>query len=119
MSFINPAQRDVIDNILTHGGLASRAPPPETRGPPAPPIRELTYVRDLELIDLQFVPDPGHPEPVWSPDCPPQPAADVPRRLGRARSVRGGFAESAPRQPPTSRRRPWPAGNDRGRPRRD
>ncbi|MHC4350955.1 MAG: hypothetical protein ACYS15_20845, partial [Planctomycetota bacterium] len=36
VSFINPDQRDVIDNILTHGGLASRAPPPEARGPPAP-----------------------------------------------------------------------------------
>jgi hypothetical protein len=36
VSFINLAQRDVINNILTHCGLASRAPPPEARGPPAP-----------------------------------------------------------------------------------
>ena len=64
VSFINPWQRDVIDRILTHCGLSSRAPPSDARGPPvAPPIRELTYVSDLE-----FVHDPGPAEPVWSAD---------------------------------------------------
>ncbi|MHC4828494.1 MAG: hypothetical protein ACYTEY_18235 [Planctomycetota bacterium] len=33
------------------------------RTPPAPPIRQLTYVSDL-----QFVPEPEPAEPVWSPD---------------------------------------------------
>jgi hypothetical protein len=60
VSFINPWQRDVIDRILTHCGLSFRAPPSEAR---APPIRELTYVSDLE-----FVPDPGADEIVWSAD---------------------------------------------------
>ncbi len=63
VSFINPGQRDVIDKILTHCGLSSRAPPSEARAPPAPSIRQLTYVSDLE-----FVPEPEPAEPVWSPD---------------------------------------------------
>jgi hypothetical protein len=63
VSFINPWQRDVIDKILTHCGLASRAPPSDTRAPPAPPVRELTYGSDLE-----FVGDPEPAEPVWSAD---------------------------------------------------
>ncbi len=64
VSFINPSQRDVIDKILAHCGLSSRAPPSDARAPPvAPPIRELTYVSDLE-----FVGDPGPGEPVWSAD---------------------------------------------------
>jgi hypothetical protein len=60
VSFINPGQRDVIDRVLTHCGLSTRAPPSEARAPPAPSIRTLTYVSDLE-----FVPDPGSAEPVW------------------------------------------------------
>ncbi|MHC4140798.1 MAG: hypothetical protein ACYSUF_02600 [Planctomycetota bacterium] len=53
-----------MDKILTHCGLASRAPPADVRAPPvAPPIRALTYITDLE-----FVPDPGLAEPVWSAD---------------------------------------------------
>ena len=63
VSFINPWQRDVIEKILDHCGLSSRAPPADARAPPAPPIRELTYVSDLE-----FVQDPGPVEPVWSAD---------------------------------------------------
>jgi len=63
VSFINPGQRNVIDRILAHCGLSSRAPPSEARAPPAPSIRTLTYVSDLE-----FVPDPGAAEPVWSAD---------------------------------------------------
>ncbi len=64
VSFINPGQRDVIDKILTHCGLASRAPPADARAPTVtPPIRELMYVSDLE-----FVHDPGPAEPVWSAD---------------------------------------------------
>jgi hypothetical protein len=31
VSFINPAQRDVIDRILDHCGPASRAPPAAAR----------------------------------------------------------------------------------------
>lgn len=34
VSFINPWQRDVIDRILEHCGLSSRAPPVESRAPP-------------------------------------------------------------------------------------
>ncbi|MHC4099488.1 MAG: hypothetical protein ACYTFF_04550 [Planctomycetota bacterium] len=49
--------------ILTHCGLASRAPPPDARAPPTVPIRQLTYVSDL-----RFVQDPGPAEPVWSAD---------------------------------------------------
>jgi hypothetical protein len=30
-------------------------------------IAELTYVRDLELVDLESVPESRPPEPVWSP----------------------------------------------------
>ncbi len=55
-------QPDVIDAILTHCGLPqepTRAPPQ----PPAPAIRELQYVSDLE-----FVQDPGPAELVWLPD---------------------------------------------------
>jgi hypothetical protein len=65
VSFINPAQRDVIDKILDHCGLSSRAPPADVRAPPAPApaIRTLTYVRDLE-----FAQAPGPGEPVWSAD---------------------------------------------------
>jgi hypothetical protein len=63
VSFINPAQQDVIDRILEHCGLSSRAPPAEARAPPAPPIRQLTYVSDL-----QFVPEPEPAEPIWSAD---------------------------------------------------
>ena len=63
ISFINPWQRNVIEKILEHCGLSSRGPPCESRAPPAPPIRELTYVNDLE-----FVGDPGPDEPVWSAD---------------------------------------------------
>ncbi|MHC4769816.1 MAG: hypothetical protein ACYTEI_14055 [Planctomycetota bacterium] len=63
VSFINPGQRDVMDKILTHRALASRAPPSDVQAPPTPPIRQLTYVSDLE-----FVGDPGPAEPVWSAD---------------------------------------------------
>jgi hypothetical protein len=64
ISFIGPTQRDVIDKILTHCGLSTRAPPVGVQRPPAaPPIRELTYVSDLE-----FVGDPGPAEPLWSAD---------------------------------------------------
>jgi hypothetical protein len=63
VSFINPGQRDVIEKILDHCGLSSRAPPADARAPPAPPIGALTYVSDLE-----FVQDPGPVEPVWSAD---------------------------------------------------
>ena len=63
ISFINPWQRDVIENILEHCGLSSRAPPCESRAPPAPPVRELTYVSDLESVG-----DPGPDEHVWSAD---------------------------------------------------
>jgi hypothetical protein len=63
VSFINPWQRDVIDRILDHRGLSSRAPPSSARAPAPPPVRALTYVSDLE-----FVKDPGTPEPVWSTD---------------------------------------------------
>jgi hypothetical protein len=34
VSFINPRQRDVVDKILTHCGLSSRAPPSEAPAPP-------------------------------------------------------------------------------------
>ncbi|MHC4616094.1 MAG: hypothetical protein ACYTAU_21320 [Planctomycetota bacterium] len=63
VSFINPAQRDVIDRILTHGGRASRASPAEARAPPppAPSRRTLTYVRDPDVVQ-----DPGPAEPVWA-----------------------------------------------------
>ncbi|MHC4083537.1 MAG: IS91 family transposase [Planctomycetota bacterium] len=63
VSFISPAQRDVIDRILDHGGRASRNPPAAARAPPAPApaIRTLTYVSDVE-----FVQDPGPAEPVWA-----------------------------------------------------
>ena len=64
VSFIQPTQRHVIDKILTHCGLSSRAPPSDARAPPvAPAIRQLTYVSDLE-----FVGNPGPAEPVWSAD---------------------------------------------------
>jgi hypothetical protein len=63
VSFINPGQWDVIDKILTHCGLSSRAPPSEARAPPAPSIRRLTYASDLE-----FVPEHVPAEPVWSAD---------------------------------------------------
>ncbi len=64
ISFIQPTQRHVIEKILTHCGLSTRAPSSDARAPPAaPPIRELTYVSDLE-----FVPEPGPAEPVWSAD---------------------------------------------------
>jgi hypothetical protein len=66
LSFINPAQRDVIDRILTHGGLSSRAPPAPAPAPPrstAPAFRELPYVSDPAFVD-----DAAPPEPVWSPD---------------------------------------------------
>jgi hypothetical protein len=64
VSFIGPTQRNVIEKILTRCGLSSRAPPSDARAPPAaPPIRELTYVSDLE-----FVGDPGPAQPVWSAD---------------------------------------------------
>jgi hypothetical protein len=39
VSFINPGQRDVMDKILTHCGLSSRAPPSEARAPPATQTR--------------------------------------------------------------------------------
>ncbi|MHC5008279.1 MAG: hypothetical protein ACYTGF_13075 [Planctomycetota bacterium] len=63
ISLINPWQRDVIDRILTHGGLSSGAPPSDARVPPVAPIRQLTCVRDLEFAD-----DPARAEPVWSAD---------------------------------------------------
>ncbi len=62
VSFIEATQPDVIDRILTHCGLPEEPPraPPQ---PPAPVIRELQYVSDL-----QFDQDPGPAEPVWSAD---------------------------------------------------
>jgi hypothetical protein len=63
VSFISPAQRDVIDRILDHGGLASRNPPADARAPPAPApsTRTLTYVSDPDVVQ-----DPGPAEPVWA-----------------------------------------------------
>ena len=63
VSFINPVPRDVIERILDHCGLASRAPPVEAQGPPAPApsIRTLTCVSDPDVVQ-----DPGPAEPVWA-----------------------------------------------------
>jgi hypothetical protein len=66
VSFINPPQRDVIDRILTHGGLSSRAPPAPACAPPqgtSPAFPELQYVSDPAFVD-----DAAPPEPVWSAD---------------------------------------------------
>jgi len=60
VSFINPWQRDVIEKILTHGGLSARAPP-RADNTHAEPWRELRYENDLE-----FVQDAGPAELVWS-----------------------------------------------------
>ncbi len=60
VSLINPWQRDVIDKILAHCGLSSRAPPPPD-DPHAEPLQELRYKSDEE-----FVQDPGPAELVWS-----------------------------------------------------
>jgi hypothetical protein len=54
VSFIIAAQRDVIDRILDHGGLASLAPPAISAS------RTLTHVSDAELGQ-----DPGPAEPDW------------------------------------------------------
>jgi hypothetical protein len=67
VSFINPGQRDVIDRILTHCGLAeqpSRAPPPQDRAAPREPDPgQLRYVRDLEFVD-----EPAPAEGAWTAD---------------------------------------------------
>jgi hypothetical protein len=58
VSFIQPTQRHVIDQILTHCGLAdqpSRAPPPE------PDPARLRYVSNPEFAD-----QPAPAEPVWT-----------------------------------------------------
>ncbi len=68
VSFINPGQRDVIDAILTHCGLAEpscRAPPPSTSpltSASSVEPHEVTYVSDLEFADAP------PPEPVWAAD---------------------------------------------------
>jgi hypothetical protein len=49
--------------VFILGVLKSSASSTHARTPPAPPIRQLTYVSDL-----QFVPEPEPAEPVWSPD---------------------------------------------------
>ena len=51
----------IVDKILDHGGLSSRAPPAAARPPPVAPRRERTYASDLEFAD-----DPGPVEPVES-----------------------------------------------------
>jgi hypothetical protein len=63
VSIINPGQRDVIDRILTHCSLSSRAPPAEARGPPEPSIPKLTYVSDAR----GFAAPLHHPEPRSKP----------------------------------------------------
>ncbi len=62
VSFINPTQRDVIEKILRHCGLwpqPVRAPPraPEVY---AEPLRQLSYVSDLESVDA------APAERIWS-----------------------------------------------------
>ncbi len=64
VSFINLWQRDVIDKILAHCGLSSRAPPPPD-DPHAEPLQELRYKSDEE-----FVQDPGPAEPAWNSSRP-------------------------------------------------
>jgi hypothetical protein len=59
--FMNAWRRDVIDRILDHGGLLSRASPADARAAPAPSIRTLTDVGDPDVVQ-----DPGPAEPVWS-----------------------------------------------------
>ena len=65
LSFIQPAQRDVIEKILKHCGLwvqSSRGPPPDDQAAPrGPDPGELRYVNDLEFVD-----EPGPAEPVWT-----------------------------------------------------
>jgi hypothetical protein len=60
VSFVSPAQRHVIEKILSHCGLAdqpSRAPPPE------PDPDRLRHVSDLQSVD-----EPAPAEPVWTAD---------------------------------------------------
>ncbi len=65
LSFIQPTQADVIQNILKHCGLwqqPSRAPPPDDRAAPREPDPgQLRYVSDLEFVD-----EPATPEPAWT-----------------------------------------------------
>ena len=65
LSFIRPAQRDVIERVLRHCGLwdeSPRAPPHDERAaPPKPGPGELRY-----LTDLEFVSEPAPAEPVWT-----------------------------------------------------
>ena len=67
LSFIHPAQADVIEKILTHCGLweqSSRAPPLDDRAaPPTPDPGELRYVSDLQSVD-----EPAPSEPLWIAD---------------------------------------------------
>ncbi len=67
LSFIQPAQRDVIEKILEHCGLwlqSSRGPPPHDQAAPRrPDPGELRYVSDPEFVD-----EPGPAEPVWTAD---------------------------------------------------
>ena len=56
--FIDPRQQDVIEKILRHCGLWE--PPTARAPPPAPPLRELQYVSDLQYADNS----------AESPDCP-------------------------------------------------
>ena len=64
VSFIEPAQLDVIQKILTHCGLwqeSSRAPPTDDRAAPREPAA-LRFVSDVEFADAP------PPEPGWTPD---------------------------------------------------
>ncbi len=65
VSFIQPTQRDIIEKILKHCGLAeqpSRAPPLEDRAAPREPDPgQLRYVSDLQFVD-----EPAPAEPVWT-----------------------------------------------------
>ncbi len=80
VSFINPGQREVIDAILTHCGLAERpcrAPPPHHTSPP----HEVTYASAAEFADAP------PPEPVWAADGSSGGLSPTPRRR-RVRSLR-------------------------------
>ena len=81
VSFINTWQRDVIDKILTHCGLLSRAPPAESQATPAAPlIRELTYVSDIELVQdpgpvlFYYIESTNRVHCAWAPRPSPPPA---------------------------------------------